>query len=100
MIKQSGANFQISSWPWVNRADGYQVRDDVSWTKGAHQFKIGGSWARYKKVQDLFGTTQGAFTFEGAPNAQTYTGNSFADFLLGTASSYQRACRPGPRRLA
>ncbi len=87
--KQSGANFQISSWPWVNRADGYQVRDDVSWTKGAHQLKIGGSWARYKKVQDLFGTTQGAFTFEGAPNAQTYTGNSFSDFLLGTASSYQ-----------
>ncbi len=87
--KQSGANFQISSWPWVNRADGYQVRDDVSWTKGAHQFKIGGSWARYKKVQDLFGTTQGAFTFEGTPNAQTYTGNSFSDFLLGTASSYQ-----------
>jgi hypothetical protein len=84
---QSNANFQIASWPWVNRADGYQIRDDVSWTKGAHQFKIGGSWARYKKVQDLFGTTQGAFTFEGA-DAQSFTGNSFADFLLGTAASY------------
>ncbi len=87
--KQSGANFQIASWPWVNSANGYQIRDDVSWTKGAHQLKIGGSWALYKKVQDLFGTTQGAFTFEGAPNAQTYTGDSFADFLLGTASGYQ-----------
>ena len=84
---QSNANFQISSWPWVNRADGYQIRDDVSWTKGAHSLKIGGSWARYKKVQDLFGTTQGAFTFEGA-DAQSFTGNSFADFLLGTAASY------------
>ena len=84
--KQSNANFQISSWPWVNRADGYQIRDDVSWTKGAHQIKIGGSWALYKKLQQLFGTTQGAFTFEG--NNQSYTGNSFADFLLGTASSY------------
>src|SRR5690349_16276153 len=84
---QSNANFQIASWPWVNRADGYQIRDDVSWTKGAHQLKIGGSWARYKKTQDLFGTTQGAFTFEGA-DAQSFTGNSFADFLLGTAASY------------
>ena len=84
---QSNANFQISSWPWVNRADGYQIRDDVSWNRGAHSLKIGGSWARYKKVQDLFGTTQGAFTFEGA-DAQSFTGNSFADFLLGTAAGY------------
>jgi hypothetical protein len=86
---QSGANFQIASWPWVNSANGYQIRDDVSWTKGAHQFKIGGSWALYKKVQDLFGTTQGAFTFQGSPDAQTFTRNSFADFLLGTAAGYQ-----------
>jgi hypothetical protein len=85
--KQSNANFQISSWPWVNRADGYQLRDDLSWTKGAHQIKIGGSWALYKKAQQLFGNTQGFFIFEG--NNQSYTGNSFADFLLGTASSYQ-----------
>src|SRR5437667_8719868 len=76
--KQSNANFQIASWPWVNRADGYQIRDDVSWTKGAHQIKIGGSWSLYKKLQQLFGTTQGGFTFEG--NNQSYTGNSFADF--------------------
>src|SRR5580700_5107139 len=52
---QSGAQFEISSWPWKNKADDYQVRDDVSWTKGAHQIKIGGSWALYKKIQDLFG---------------------------------------------
>ena len=27
--------------PWNNVADSYQIRDDVSWTKGRHQFKIG-----------------------------------------------------------
>jgi hypothetical protein len=88
----SGAQFEISSWPWHNKADDYQVRDDISWTRGAHQLKFGGSWALYKKVQDLFGQTQGGFTFNG-----TYTGNgtpadpgnSFADFLLGTPSAYQ-----------
>ncbi len=80
----SGAQFEISSWPWNNKADDYQVRDDISWTHGAHQFKFGGSWALYKKTQDLFGQTQGGFTFNGS-----FTGNSFADMLLGTPSAYQ-----------
>ena len=83
---QSGANFQIASWPWVNKADDYNIRDDVSWTHGSHQFKFGGSWAIYKKVQDLFGTTQGAFNFSG--KGPSYTGNSFADLLLGLPQSY------------
>jgi hypothetical protein len=78
-----GSHFEISSWPWHNIADDYQVRDDVSWSKGAHQFKIGVSWALYKKVQDLFGQTQGNFNFDG-----TFTGSDFADYLLGTAKNY------------
>jgi hypothetical protein len=84
---QSGAQFEISSWPWHNKADDYQIRDDISLTKGAHQLKFGGSWALYKKVQDLFGQTQGGFTFSGGSNS--YTGNSFADMLLGLPASYQ-----------
>ncbi|HTM36007.1 MAG TPA: carboxypeptidase regulatory-like domain-containing protein [Terriglobales bacterium] len=85
-----GANFEISSWPWVNAANGYQVRDDLSWTKGAHQLKFGGSWSLYKKKQQLFGTTQGAFGFAGDSGSTQngFTGNAFADFLLGTANSY------------
>ncbi len=79
----TGANYDVASWPWHNKADDYQIRDDISWTKGAHQFKIGASWALYKKVQDLFGDTQGAFNFNGK-----YTGNDMADFLLGYANSY------------
>src|SRR5271163_2070475 len=78
------SQFEISSWPWKNKADDYQIRDDISWTHGAHQFKFGGSWALYKKTQDLFGQTQGGFSFNG-----TYTGVGYADMLLGTASSYQ-----------
>ena len=78
-----GSHFEISSWPWHNKADDYQVRDDLSWTKGEHQIKMGAGWALYKKTQDLFGETQGAFNFDG-----TFTGSDFADFLLGTAKSY------------
>jgi hypothetical protein len=79
----TGAVFGNNSWPWVNKADDYQLRDDISWTRGAHQFKFGGSWAIYKKVQDLFGNTQGAFNFGGG-----YTGLDFADYLLGFSSGY------------
>ena len=79
----NNVDYTNSSWPWNNKADDYQIRDDISWTKGAHQIKMGGSWALYKKVQDLFGNTQGSFTFNN-----NFTGNDFADFLLGTASGY------------
>jgi hypothetical protein len=79
----TGAVYNTASWPWHNVADDYQIRDDVSWTKGAHQIKMGGSWALYKKVQDLFGNTQGQFNFNGH-----YTGSDFADYLLGFANDY------------
>ena len=79
----NNTDYTNASWPWNNKADDYQVRDDLSWTKGAHQLKMGGSWALYKKVQDLFGNTQGSFTFNN-----NFTGNDFADFLLGAASGY------------
>src|SRR2546423_775707 len=79
----TGTHFEIASWPWRNKADDYQIRDDISLTKGAHQLRFGASWAIYKKVQDLFGTTQGSFNFDG-----TFTKNDFADFLLGDAKSY------------
>jgi len=79
----TGSDYTNASWPWRNKADDYQIRDDISWTKGAHQLKMGASWAIYKKIQDLFGNTQGAFTFNN-----TYTGNDFADYLLGYADTY------------
>ena len=82
-LGQLGTTYDAWSQPWHNKADDYQIRDDVSWTKGAHQIKMGFSWALYAKLQDLFGDTQGDFSFNGL-----YTGNDFADFLLGYANSY------------
>jgi Carboxypeptidase regulatory-like domain len=80
----TGTNFTSNWTPWNNKADDYQIRDDVSWTKGAHSLKIGGSWAIYKKTQDAFANTQGNFKFDGS-----FTGNDFADYLLGYAQQYQ-----------
>jgi hypothetical protein len=80
---RTGATYDVASWPWHNRADDYQIRDDITWIKGPHELKIGAAWMLYKKIQDLFGDTQGSFNFNGS-----YTGNDFADFLLGYANSY------------
>jgi hypothetical protein len=79
----TGSNYTSNWTPWINKADDYQVRDDVSWTKGPHQLKFGFSWALYKKGQDAFANTQGNFTFNGS-----FTGVDYADFLLGAAQQY------------
>jgi len=74
-----------SNWtPWTNVANGYQLRDDVSWMKGPHQIKMGGSWALWKKAQSIFTVPQGSYDFSAA----AYTGNGFSDFLLGYAGGY------------
>ncbi len=79
----TGAQYTSNWTPWVNKADDYQLRDDISWTRGAHQFKFGFSWALYKKSQNAFANTQGNFNFNG-----TISGNDFADFLLGYGQQY------------
>jgi len=92
----TGATYTASWTPWNNAANDYQIRDDVSWTKGAHQFKFGFSWMLYKKVQSYFTTTEGQFTFNGSfttPAGCVATdtvkcGYDFADYLLGYAQQY------------
>src|SRR5215468_1398225 len=59
----TGTNYTVNWMPWNNKADSYQIRDDVSWTKGRHQLKIGAGWLLYKKVQDWFKNTEGNFQF-------------------------------------
>jgi len=79
----TGAQYSANWTPWNNDANDYQLRDDISWVKGAHQLKFGASWSLYSKIQDAFAAPQGNFGFNGF-----YTGNDFADFLLGYSNSY------------
>jgi hypothetical protein len=79
----TGTTYSANWVPWNNVANDYQIRDDISWVKGAHQLKFGASWALYKKVQQVFADTEGEYNFNGF-----YTGYDFADMLLGYASSY------------
>ncbi len=92
----TGANFTANWTPWNNAANSYQIRDDVSWTKGAHQLKFGFSWMLYKKAQSYFTTTQGNFVFDGSftnpagcvKSDTVSCGYDFADFLLGYSQQY------------
>ena len=80
----TGTDYTSNWTPWNNAANDYQLRDDLSWTHGAHQLKFGFSWALYKKAQDYFADTEGQYNFNGA-----FTGLDFADFLLGYAQQYE-----------
>ena len=56
----------------------YQVADDITVVRGAHQFSIGGNAAYWKSEQESHARSAGAWTFDG--NA---TGLGLADLMLG-----------------
>ena len=82
----TGTHFEISQWPWRNKADDYQIRDDVSITKGNHQIEFGGSWSftRRSRICLVRPRVASALTVPS-------TGNDFADFLLGDANYQELA---------
>ncbi|GAC1415663.1 MAG: hypothetical protein NVSMB62_03880 [Acidobacteriaceae bacterium] len=73
-----------SYFPWKNSYMGYEIRDDLSWNKGRHQFKFGASWLRDPKNQQLQANTQGTAVF----NNSSFSGDSYVNFLLGDAASF------------
>jgi len=76
-------NYDLASWPWTNAAEIFILRDNITLNRGAHTFVLGGLYMNFHKQQDLFGQTNGNFTFNGS-----VTGVGFADFLLGKAFQY------------
>ena len=86
VIGKTGDVYNQNWSPWKNTADSYQLRDDLSWNRGAHQIKVGFGWLHFVKAQPLQDSPQGGFQFSG-----NYTGYDFADFLLGLSSSYSEA---------
>jgi len=81
-----GTTYTTNYWPWHNSFLDYQIRDDVSWTKGKHAFKFGAGYMRMDKNQQQQADTQGDYTF----NDGAYAKDSYVNFLLGFANSYQQ----------
>ena len=71
-------------FPWKNGYEGFEWRDDLSWTKGRHQFKFGFSYLHDYKNQQLQANTQGTAIF----NSSAFSGDSYINFLLGDATSF------------
>ena len=75
-----------SYYPWKNGYEGFDYRDDLSWTKGKHQMKFGASVLHDYKNQELQYNTNGVVSF----NSSNFSGDSYVNFILGMASSYSQ----------
>ena len=78
--------WSVIYWPWHNSYLDYQLRDDLSWTKGKHSMKFGFSYMREDKNQQQQADTEGDYSFNGAQ----FSGDSYINFLLGLSSSYSQ----------
>ncbi len=88
-IDFSGApntNWTVNYWPWRNSYLNYQLRDDLSWTRGRHALKFGFGYMRNDKNQQQQADTQGDYTF----SQSSYSGDAYGNFLLGFASNYKQ----------
>ena len=68
-----------SYYPWKNGYEGFNYRDDISWTKGRHQFKFGAGWLHTYKNQELQYNTNGVTIF----NSSNFSGDSYINYILG-----------------
>jgi hypothetical protein len=93
-----GTVYDVASWPWTNVSNTWDVRDSVHKIAGNHSLNFGAEYQWFLKQQELFGNTQGSYTFNGSATGGSYlgsngqilttTGNEFADFMLGKAYNY------------
>ena len=65
--------------------DTYALRDLVVWTRGKHSMQMGGEFYLDKGTKAAYLNNYGLGTFSGG-----VTKNAYADFLLGTPSSFEQ----------
>jgi hypothetical protein len=75
--------------PWFLTVNTFQFYDGVTWSRGKHNFKAGADLRRHR-ADAFLGTRQNnSYTFSGQ-----FTGDGFADFLLGYPSNSSIALAP------
>jgi hypothetical protein len=64
--------------PDTKGSDTFQLTDSLLWSKGKHYIKTGGEYRWVRSRFDILADARGLFAFNGQ-----FTGNAFADYLLG-----------------
>ena len=65
-------------FPLVNPTTNWQINDDFSFIRGGHQFRVGTDLRRFIWYSQSATLSRGSLYYSG-----DYTGNGWADFLLG-----------------
>jgi len=80
-FETSGLTRIYHSLPNPLLSSNFQINENLTWTKGKHTMKFGFDWRRLR-LTNVWSATHaddyGDFFFDGQ-----YTGNDFADFLIG-----------------
>ena len=89
-----GTQFDPWSQPWKNAAQDEAEVFGLSASFGKHALKFGGGYNRYTKNQQIFGNTNGFYTFnDGWDKTKltptgVLTGDSYLDYLLGLSTNF------------
>lgn len=75
--------------PFQEYNNTYQAKDDFSMITGKHTLKFGGDFEDFELNENDITFPNGLYTFAGAE-----TGNDFADYLIGTPSTFAQASPP------
>jgi hypothetical protein len=84
------ASFQGASASLLSPTTDIAFSDTLSWLKGPHTMKFGGTIIRNRKDQNGRSVYAGNVSFSTSGNTNT-TGNAFADALLGNFRTYSEA---------
>jgi hypothetical protein len=68
--------------PWFLTVNSFHWYDSITWIHGAHSIKAGADIRRHRMDVDVATHANNSYTFSGQ-----FTGDGFADFLLGFPSS-------------
>jgi Carboxypeptidase regulatory-like domain/TonB dependent receptor len=89
--------YSSANLPEIIPQNTYQISDTVSYTRGAHALRFGGSVIQNRFGFFQLGAPSGSLSFSGvySNNPATSSGGSgFADFLLGLPASSSKSAAP------
>jgi hypothetical protein len=87
-LSAGALNFSLGDPGWHNWGKDYAITENVSWTKGAHNFKFGAFYNRDDKAQTGSWGMEGNINFNGNSTMANDTNNGLANMMLGNFSSY------------